>query len=121
MYCIIAGSEATKQSLATWCKHSKEEPAKINLTILNKFMNRYLVFFLIMLCFTANLRAQEVHIGTAGNWDRGNRTIIPPAERPDKSGGYSAVIQSNQVRPEGGQILVDRTVELINSLWPVIK
>ncbi len=32
-------------------------------------------------------------------------------------GGYSAIVQSNQVGPEGGQILVDRSVELINSMW----
>jgi hypothetical protein len=44
-----------------------------------------------------------------------------PTEKAVKGGGYSAVIQSILVGPEGGQILVDRTVELINSLWPVIK
>lgn len=31
---------------------------------------------------------------------------------------YSATIMSNLVGPEGGQVLVDRTVEAINSLWP---
>lgn len=44
-----------------------------------------------------------------------------PTEKAVKGGGYSAVIQSNMVGPEGGQILVDRTVELINSLWPEVK
>jgi hypothetical protein len=34
-----------------------------------------------------------------------------------RGGGYSAVVESNLVSPEGGQILVDRSVELINSLW----
>jgi hypothetical protein len=38
-------------------------------------------------------------------------------ERAVKGGGYSAVIASNRVGPEGGQVLVDRSVELINSLW----
>jgi hypothetical protein len=42
-------------------------------------------------------------------------------EKAVKGGGYSAVIQSNVVTPEGGKILVDRTVELINSLWPELK
>jgi hypothetical protein len=28
------------------------------------------------------------------------------------------VIQSNQVGPEGGEVLVERTLELIGSLWP---
>jgi hypothetical protein len=39
-------------------------------------------------------------------------------DRAVRGGGYSAIIQSNQVGPEGGQVLTDRTVELINNLWP---
>ncbi|MCL4203657.1 MAG: hypothetical protein KJ000_14225 [Pirellulaceae bacterium] len=38
-------------------------------------------------------------------------------ERAVKGGSYSAVVESNLVGPEGGQVLVDRSVELINSLW----
>ena len=30
---------------------------------------------------------------------------------------YSATVMNNMVGPEGGQVLVDRTVELIDSLW----
>ena len=41
-----------------------------------------------------------------------------PTEKAVRGGGYSAIVQSNAVGPEGGQILVDRTVELINGLWP---
>jgi hypothetical protein len=41
-----------------------------------------------------------------------------PTERAVRAGGYGAVIQSSRVGPEGGQILVDRTVELIRSMWP---
>jgi hypothetical protein len=41
-----------------------------------------------------------------------------PTARAVRGGGYSAIVESNLVGPEGGQILVDRTVELINSLWP---
>jgi hypothetical protein len=37
--------------------------------------------------------------------------------RAVKGGSYSAVVASNLVGPEGGQVLVDRSVELINSLW----
>ena len=40
-----------------------------------------------------------------------------PTEKAVGGGGYSAVIQSNEVGPEGGQMLTDRTVELINGLW----
>jgi hypothetical protein len=38
-------------------------------------------------------------------------------ERAVKGGSYSAVVASNLVGPEGAQVLVDRSVELINSLW----
>lgn len=40
-----------------------------------------------------------------------------PTERAVRGGGYSAVVQSSVVGPEGGQELVERTVGLINSLW----
>ncbi len=41
-----------------------------------------------------------------------------PTERAARGGGYSAIAESNLVGPEGGQVLSERTVELINSLWP---
>jgi len=41
-----------------------------------------------------------------------------PTARAAAGGGYSAVVQSNKVGPEGGQMLVDRTVAAINALWP---
>jgi hypothetical protein len=44
-----------------------------------------------------------------------------PTERAVRGGGYSAVIQSSRVGPEGGQVLVDRTVEAIRALWPKSK
>lgn len=33
-------------------------------------------------------------------------------------GGYSAVVESNRVGPEGGQLLVERTLEVITDLFP---
>ena len=40
-----------------------------------------------------------------------------PTERAVRGGGYGAVIQSGRIGPEGGQVLVDRTVETISQLW----
>ncbi|MEX2565543.1 MAG: hypothetical protein WD431_06345, partial [Cyclobacteriaceae bacterium] len=34
-----------------------------------------------------------------------------------KGGHYSAIVESNRVGPEGGQVLVDHTVKMINELW----
>ncbi len=40
-----------------------------------------------------------------------------PSERAMKHGGYGAVIQSSQVGPDGGQVLVEKTVEALKGLW----
>lgn len=40
-----------------------------------------------------------------------------PTEKAVRGGHYSAVVHSSLVGPEGGQVLVDRTVELIDSMW----
>lgn len=40
-----------------------------------------------------------------------------PTKAAVKGGHYSATPQSNMVGPEGGQMLVERTVQLINELW----
>ena len=34
-----------------------------------------------------------------------------------EGGGYSAVVQSNEVGVEGGQVLVNETVAAVNGLW----
>ena len=40
-----------------------------------------------------------------------------PSERAVKGGGYGAVLQSNTVGPEGGQVLVEETLNMINSMF----
>jgi hypothetical protein len=40
-----------------------------------------------------------------------------PTPNAAKAGGYSAIVQSNDVGPEGGQILTDETVKAVNALW----
>ena len=47
----------------------------------------------------------------------GPGTYLPTA-RAVRGGHYSAVVHSSHVGPIGGQVLVDRTVELIDSMWP---
>lgn len=37
--------------------------------------------------------------------------------RAQAAGSYSATPQSNIIGPEGGQMLVDKTVEIIDALW----
>lgn len=44
-----------------------------------------------------------------------------PTEKAVQGGGYSAIVQSSTVGPEGGQILVDNTVSLINEFFPAVK
>jgi hypothetical protein len=40
-----------------------------------------------------------------------------PTEKAIRGGHYSAVVHSNLVGPEGGNVLVEKTVNIINSLW----
>ena len=40
-----------------------------------------------------------------------------PSARAAAGGGYSAIVESNEVGPEGGQVLTDRTIEALNELW----
>ena len=40
-----------------------------------------------------------------------------PTEKAVRGGHYSAIVHSSLVGPKGGQVLVDRTVELIDSMW----
>ena len=40
-----------------------------------------------------------------------------PTERAVKHGGYGAVIQSSQIGPAGGQVLVEETVKAWKTLW----
>jgi len=44
-----------------------------------------------------------------------------PSERAVRGGGYSAVIQSSRVGPNGGQALVEHTVAAFKELWPAAK
>ncbi len=46
----------------------------------------------------------------------GGGTYLPP-ERAVRGGGYGAIPQSNRVGPEGGQVLVERTLQAIQDLW----
>ena len=50
----------------------------------------------------------------------GPGTYLPSA-RAVQGGGYSAIAESNEVGPEGGHILVEKTLEQIDALWPVQK
>ncbi|MFO8013461.1 MAG: hypothetical protein R6X20_09170 [Phycisphaerae bacterium] len=45
---------------------------------------------------------------------------LPTAEAV-RGGGYSTAVFSNRVGPEGGNVLVDRTVETLNALWEKTK
>lgn len=47
----------------------------------------------------------------------GNAGLYLPTEKAISGGGYSGLPHTNLVGPEGGRILVDRTVESIQGLW----
>ena len=41
-----------------------------------------------------------------------------PSVRAERGGSYSAIVQSSEVGSTGGQVLTDRTVDSLQSLWP---
>ncbi len=47
------------------------------------------------------------------------RQIRPPIANStaDRGGGYSAIVESSEVGPDGGQRLVDKTVDVLESLF----
>jgi len=51
------------------------------------------------------------------DWHYASGGTYLPSERAAKGGGYGAVIQSNVVGPEGGQVLVEKTLEMINAMF----
>jgi len=74
--------------------------------------NRFELFTDFGICIKARSKAlQTIVIQLAGPG-----TYLP-TEKSVRGGHYSAVVESNLVGPKGGYILVDRTVELINSMW----
>lgn len=44
--------------------------------------------------------------------------VYLPTEKAVKGGHYSAIVSSGICGPQGGKVLVENTVEMINSLWP---
>jgi len=46
----------------------------------------------------------------------GRASYLPTAHAV-RGGHYSAIVESSRVGPKGGQVLVDKTVDLINSMW----
>ena len=51
------------------------------------------------------------------HWHYSSSGTYLPSERAVKGGGYGAVIQSNVVGPEGGQMLVEETLKMINAMF----
>ena len=50
-------------------------------------------------------------------WHYSSGGTYLPSERAVEGGGYGAVIQSNLVGPEGGQVLVEETLKMIDAMF----
>lgn len=60
---------------------------------------------------------QTFVVQLCGSGHAETRSCYLPTERAVAARSYGAEVVDMLVGPEGGQVLVDRTVELINSLW----
>jgi hypothetical protein len=61
--------------------------------------------------------ADDAPEGDKTEWHYASSGTYLPSERAAKGGGYGAVIQSNVVGPEGGQVLVEETLKMIDGMW----
>jgi hypothetical protein len=68
--------------------------------------------------YGAQMKARSPGIQTFVSQLAGPGTY-PPTECAAKHGGYGAVIQSRQIGPSGGQVLVERTVEALQGMWEI--
>lgn len=67
--------------------------------------------------FGIQIKARSIALQTFVVQLVGPGTYVP-TRKAEEGGHYSAIVQSNRVGAEGGQQLVDHTVELIATLWP---
>ena len=51
------------------------------------------------------------------HWHYSSGGTYLPSERAVNGGGYGAVVQSNVVGPEGGRVLVEETLKMINAMF----
>ncbi|MBO7723113.1 MAG: hypothetical protein J6S27_04940 [Thermoguttaceae bacterium] len=51
------------------------------------------------------------------DWSAASGGTYLPSRRAVAGGGYGAIIQSNTVGPEGGEMLVEETLKVIDELW----
>jgi hypothetical protein len=65
----------------------------------------------------ARSRALQTFVIQLSNTASGVGGGYLPTARAVAGGGYSAVVQSTRVGPDGGQVLVERSVEAINQLF----
>jgi hypothetical protein len=72
--------------------------------------------FELYLDFGIRIKARSKAIQTFVVQLAGGGSYVP-TERSVAGGGYGAIPESTEVGPEGGRELVERTLELIDSLW----
>ena len=51
------------------------------------------------------------------DWAAASGGTYLPSRRAVEGGGYGAIIQSNTIGPEGGEMLVEETLKVIDELW----
>ncbi|MCP5113639.1 MAG: hypothetical protein GY953_22630 [bacterium] len=73
--------------------------------------------FELFLDFGVQIKARSVAEQTFIAQLAGDYGGYLPTARAVEAGGYGAEITSNYVGPEGGEVLVNRSVELINEMW----
>jgi len=69
----------------------------------------YLDFGIYIKCRSKAIQTFLVQLAGAGTY--------VPSRRSVQGGGYGSVPASNPIGPEGGRMIAERTVEILNELW----
>jgi hypothetical protein len=72
--------------------------------------------FELFLDFGIRIKTQSKAIITFLVQHSGRGHYVPTA-KAEAGEGYSAIVQSNPVGSDGGQVLVEKTLEQINKMW----
>jgi len=76
--------------------------------------------FELFLDYGVQMKARSSAIQTFLIQHACNAGLYLPTPKAIEGGHYSGLPHTNLVGPEGGQILVDRTIEAIKALWPAV-
>ena len=118
---MFAGIWRCKDALARYELQKKRPKAGMELHVLRLgdvafATNRFELF----LDYGIRIKARSPAVQTFLIQLAGGTCLPPylPSERAVAGKGYGGGVYDNEIGPEGGQVIVEETVKVLNELWP---